>query len=651
MQIDVVEIKNFRCIESHEIKIDKITSFIGPNGAGKSTVLRALDWVFNGAKESLSASDFIGAPKETSGTISVTVTFKDLSERDREILTSRYAPSHASTFALRREWSTTEGDRLSGGSAGFPGFNGVRSLLDGPAQPVKDKYIELREQLASEGIDLPAAATKPKIATALSDWEAAHEELLVPQFVTDTQLFGFAGQGELSRIFSYVFVDADLRATDEAEDSSKTILGKLLSRALDRTAADSALESLAEEVTRAHDAINAEHLGPELKTISDRLTDGISRFTSGRKLILRPQGSLYAPPKAKVDVRILDQIVETSLSNQGHGFQRAALVASLQVLADYSADTSEDSVLFLAIEEPELFQHPTQARAFASVLRRLATENDRGLQIAYATHSLYFVDPFEFHEVRRVTRTPDGTFLVSSTTKDDISLAVSPLMATNWDINSQWSKLILLDLKEALFASAVVLCEGADDAAVLQGASTHISDFDVHGVTTTAVRGKTDLFLAEAVLTAFGIPTLTVWDNDSGMDERIRRKLLRKLEASGDKRALTDSEIAEAAKAKEDNAGKFNDKILAYFGVQITERYPVGLVTSRLFAVDDTLESMLTADWPELFEARRAVISSGDGVEQDKHEATYRLAAQHCEVAPRGAIVDIVRAAKALAQG
>ncbi|MFT2750290.1 ATP-dependent nuclease [Clavibacter sp. Sh2036] len=651
MQIDSVDIRNFRCIESHMIRLDKITSFIGPNGAGKSTVLRALDWVFNGTKDSLSPSDFTGAPKESSGTISITVTFKDLTARDRSILTERYAPSHASTFALRREWSAVSGDRLSGASAGYPEFAPIKELLDGPANTVKEKYNEIKTQLAEQGVELPTAATKPKIVTALNEWEAAHQDQLVPQFVTDTQLFGFAGQGELSKIFTYVFVDADLRATDETEDSSKTILGKLLSRALDRTAADTALAALADEVTEAHDKINAEHLGPKLKDISAKLTEGINRFTAGRKLVLRPQGSLYSPPKAKVDVRILDQLVETSLANQGHGFQRAALVASLQVLADYSAGAAEDSVLFLAIEEPELFQHPTQARAFASVLRRLAADSAQRLQIAYATHSLYFVDPFEFHEVRRVTRASDGNFMVSSTTKDAISRAVSPVMATTWDVNSQWSKLILLDLKEALFASAVVLCEGADDAAVLQGASYHIDDFDVNGVTTTAVRGKTDLFLAESVLSAFSIPTLTIWDNDSNTDKRVEARLIKALRDKGDPRELNSSEKAAAAKAKEDNAGKFNDKLLSYFGVTTGERYPVGLLSPHLFAVDDTLESMLTKDWPELFDARKAVIASGNGVDHEKHEATYRLAAQSCTIAPRGDIVDIIQAAKALANG
>jgi putative ATP-dependent endonuclease of OLD family len=649
MLITTVEIENFRCIESHSIEFDKITSFIGPNGAGKSTVLRALDWVFNSAKDALTITDFFGSPKATTGTISVTVHFSHLTSRDRSILTHRYAPPHADTFALKREWSVAGGDRLSGASAGYPAFAPIRKILDGPADPVKALFAEVRGQLAEAGVTLASAASKPAIGRVLDEWEATHPDTLLPTFSSDSQMFGFAGQGELAKVFSYVFVDADLRANVETEDSGKTILGKLLFRALDRSEAETALADLADEVTQKHDAINKKHLGPSLAKISRELTAGIGRFTAGRQLVLRPQGSLYTPPKARVDVRVLDHIVETALANQGHGFQRAALVASLQVLADYSTDSTQESVLFLAIEEPELFQHPTQARAFASVLRRLARDTEHNLQIAYATHSPYFVDPFEFHEVRRVTRTSQGKFSVAAASREVIATLVSTQMSDTWDISSGWSKLILLDLREALFASAVVLCEGADDAAVLQGASAHFGDFDVFGITATAVRGKTDLFLAQAVLAAFDIPTLVVWDNDSRVDERAIERKLQKLIDAGQPRALTPPELAEIANAKGRDAAHFNRKLVAFMNIDLDEDYPIGLISENLFAVDDTLETMLAKDWPAFLTSKRAVIASGEGVDSAKHEATYRLAAQQCTSTPTGALAAILASAEALA--
>lgn len=647
MLIESIHIKNFRCIEDHTVSLDNITSFIGPNGAGKSTVLRALNWVFNGTKESLGTQDVSGTCKDTDPSISVTVKFKDLTTKDREVLTPRYARVGTNSFALKRSWSLNGGDRLEGAAAGFPAFTAVRKLLDGPAEPAKAAYATLRAELEIQGILLEPAKSKVAMDTALSKWEADHTDQLVPIFVSDTQMFGFAGQGELSKIFTYVFVDADLRANDEAEDSNKTILGRILARALDRSDAEKALAELADDVTRQHDKINNEHLGPRLKEISEKLSEQIAKFTPGRSLNLRPQGSLYTPPKARVDVSVTDRDIETRLENQGHGFQRAALVACLQVLAEYARDVDNDSVMFLAIEEPELFQHPNQARAFASVLRQLSDESPETLQIAYATHSLYFINPFHFQEVRRVTRDADSRFVIGSTNRSDIADAISPHMSASWDINSEWSKLILLDLGEALFADAVVLCEGADDAAILDGASRHDGAFDVLGITATSVRGKTSLFLPHAVLKAFGIPTLVVWDNDSNVDVRAAAKKQEKLKRSGDNRELTEQELDEIQKMKEHDAARFNRKLAEYMGVNGSD-YPVGQLGDYLFAVDDTLETMLANDWPELFITRERLLSKGEGYDSPKHEATYRLAAERCHSAPSGALKEILGSARAL---
>ncbi|MER8044718.1 AAA family ATPase [Streptomyces sp. NPDC094032] len=79
---------------------------------------------------------------------------------------------------------------------------------------------------------------------------------------------------------------------------------------------------------------------------------------------------------------IKDGAAETSVSRQVHGFQRALIIAALKYLADRRRPESGTRTLCLAVEEPELFQHPPQARTFAKVLR----------------------DPAGYHQVRRLTR-------------------------------------------------------------------------------------------------------------------------------------------------------------------------------------------------------------------------------------------------------
>jgi putative ATP-dependent endonuclease of OLD family len=638
--IQSVKIENFRSISDQIISFDQVTSFIGPNGAGKSTILRALEWFFNGPKDSLSHFDILGGQESNPLVVRVTVTFSGITAGDRIVLTDRYAPAGTDVFSARREWGLSTPDKLTGSTSAYAPFAGLRALIDGPAGPLSAAYQALSASLAETGVELPAATTKPKIVDAIATWESGRPELLTTQFVADTHMFGFAGQGEIARIFKYVFVDADLRASDESEDSSKTVISKVLGHALNRTGADAALRLLAEDVTTKHNQINTEHLGPELDKISEKLSAGVMQYTTGRTVKLSPRGSEYVPPKSRVDVSVWDHGVQTKMASQGHGFQRALLISSLQILAEYAGTNDHESTLFLAIEEPELFQHPNQARAFASVLRGIA-ESDVSSQVAYATHSPYFVDPVRFEEVRRVTKSSGGAVVVTSTTRERVATAVAGQQAQQWDINSTWSNVILKDLREALFASAVVLCEGPDDAAVLLGASRHTRDFNLHGISVASAGGKTDLFLAHAVLHEFGIPVLTVFDNDSDMRTR---SIERKKRKNGNALDLSETELAAIDASVKSDAVNVNLKICDYFGVSRSE-YPVGELSANLYSVTDTLESVLQSDWPEMLAQMEEVIRLGQGSKKSKHVATYQLAAETCSTAPRGQLAEIIELA------
>jgi predicted ATP-dependent endonuclease of OLD family len=59
-----------------------------------------------------------------------------------------------------------------------------------------------------------------------------------------------------------------------------------------------------------------------------------------------------------------------NLSRFGHGLQRAYLLALLQELSN--SENEGQPTLVLAIEEPELYQHPPQCQHLATILRNLA---------------------------------------------------------------------------------------------------------------------------------------------------------------------------------------------------------------------------------------------------------------------------------------
>src|SRR5690606_7251213 len=88
-----------------------------------------------------------------------------------------------------------------------------------------------------------------------------------------------------------------------------------------------------------------------------------------------------------------------SLSRMGHGLQSSYLLTLLQGLA--ASDAPDAPTLILGCEEPELYQHPPQARHLADVLVELSESNN---QILVTTHSPMFVNGDGFENVCVVRR-------------------------------------------------------------------------------------------------------------------------------------------------------------------------------------------------------------------------------------------------------
>lgn len=613
--------------------MDSLTAFIGPNGAGKSTVLRALDWFFNGDPK-LTEEDIYSGADHSDRRIRVEVNFTDLTDIDREALGQKYAPPGSTSFTAWRTWMDGQ-DKMTGRAKSFPPFEKIRAVSG-----VKGKK-PLWEALRGDepDLDLPKWTTLEAAETAMTVWEQEHPERLEDTESGDTHLFGFNGQSKLSGLFDYVLVTADLRAVEESMEGKKTIIGRILERAIDREGANAAFAELADDVGKRQAEINATHLGEQLAELSTALTNEVSAFTSGRNVKLRATTPDVRPNPATINVAIGDALVETSVDRQGHGFQRALLISALKLLAARGAQGSDGSVICLAIEEPELFQHPSQARVFAKVLRDLSANPADGLQVVYATHSPYFIAPRYFDQVRRVSRRQENPTAHPRVDVRQASLdAVSARLAGHCSdkaIRERWDQVCTRNLAEAFFAEAVVLVEGETDKSILDGIASRPDQrqFEVDGITVAQAQSRQHMCTPHAILAELGIPTLVIFDNDSGRGDRLRAKLA-KNGGSGD------------PAASERSAAQENRLLLRYLG-ETEQDFPVGKVSEYVFAWDDTLEAVLFRDWPAWEQTRLDLVKSGQGVDS-KNAATYALAAQECLDGPTGSLLDAIKMAQAL---
>jgi putative ATP-dependent endonuclease of OLD family len=640
MQIRTVHIRNFRCLEDVEVDFDEVTSFIGPNGAGKSTVLRSLDWFFNGEKGSGLTSDDVFAGAEQGSAVAVTVTFDRLTESDRSALTDKYAPSGASTFSATRTWTAGE-DKTSGVGNVFPPFDAIRAM-----QGKTDRRKAYMELAASQpGLELRPCRTGDEVDAAMLEWETNHPSELTPSDLPSTHFFGFNGKNVLSGIFDFVFVSADLRAGEQSVEGRKTVLGRILERTLQRGALEKAYEDLAEEFGERQEKINADHLDEQLVELGSALSAEVAAFTLGKSVRLTGQTPELKPTSPAIRMAIVDALSETSIDRQGHGFQRALLIGALKLLAERREGDSTGSIITLAIEEPELFQHPTQARVFASVLRSLAADPQAGMQVAYATHSPHFISAAYFDQVRRVTRLSRAGALgrvdIKGASLEEIETDLDSYVSTD-ALRARWDQVCTANLAEALFSDAVVLVEGTTDKAIIEGAARRVgpNPLEHFGIAVADAGSKSSLFIPHAILKRLGIPSMVVFDNDSGSGQRAAAKYYNPPKSSEDLAQLKIDEIAQQAAA--------NVKLLRYFG-QMPQNFPSGAVTDTLFAMNDNLEEVLKVEWPDWERTRVDIVLSGRGAPK-KNAATYRLASSESTDMPGASVEAIIRLARSLTQ-
>ena len=609
MKIQSVRIRNFRTLKDVTIPFDSVTTFIGPNGAGKSTVLRALDWYFNGKPGSLTEKDCsFGATAEA---IEVQVTFSDLTEKDSEAL-GKYAPEGVTTFTAWKRRSPDGSDVLSANAKGFPDFNAIKAASGAASK--KELYSKLRVDRPDLG--LPSATTATAIEQAMTTWESSNTDQLVdaPEAL-QTNFFGFNSGGKMSGLFDFVLVTADLRASEESIDGKSSIIGRILERSVDRAAADEEIAKIVEESRAKQQQVYEEKFKAQLDAITTQLNEVVTSYSPGRAVTVAPAEVELKAPRTTFEVAVLDGTTETAVERQGHGFQRTILISALQLLAQ-SGSASAEGVICLAIEEPELFQHPIQAQTFAKVLRSLAEDTGKRIQVTYATHSPYFLEARHFDQVRRLTRSSEDTPVVTVhlATVDDVKAKLNGVLSAD-TVDRQLDGVVVNQLAVALFAHRAFIVEGTTESSVFYGIGdkTSIGSLEAAGVSIVPVGGKTSIPLVHAILTSIGIPVYALFDADGGFEARAK--------ANGKAQDKIDAERKTHVAA--------NRAVLKYFG-RTEEDFPSATVADEVAIFEDHLEAFLSTDWPEWVTACDDVEAAA-GISLAKNQLAYRTATLKAE--------------------
>ena len=525
MKLSKLSVRNFRSLKSIDLDFGDYTCLVGANGTGKSSVLKALNLFFCGKPDgpnSLSGvteEDFY--QRNVADPIQVELTFTNLSQEAKRDF-SHYVRSDELRVVAEIKFDPMGGSfELS-----QHGFRLAKREFVIFFEKVKEgaRVDDLRtiyQQLRKDFPDLPSASTKVAMQSALEAYVSANPDECEVVRSSD-KFYGVSrGVDKLEKYVQWVFVPAVKDAVQEGAESKSTAIGDLLQRTVRaQLSFDDDIEELR---ARARDGYREilKSRQPELEEISRRLD-------SRMKIWANPQASLRLSWTEDRDrsIRIGDPFAEAvamegsfvgGLGNFGHGFQRSFLLAVLQELVNVNELGPR---LLFACEEPEIYQHPPQARYMASVLRDLAEEN---CQVFIATHSPTFVPAANPEAVKmcRIDRVKSESSISATSVEaisDESARAygfVKPASAVG--ISAKIHAALQSSISELFFAERVVLVEGQEDRAFLEAYLQLLgieNDFRQVGGHIVVCFGKSAIARPLIICRKLQIPVAAIFDAD-----------------------------------------------------------------------------------------------------------------------------------------
>ena len=531
----------FRSIVDETLECTQLTALLGPNGCGKSSFLRALD-LFYSPRPRFTADDFYAG--DTSKSIEIEITFTALTLEEQERFRDYLGPEG---LRVVRVFSLCDGkptDKCYGYRAQNPDFSIIGMAASAAEQKVL--YQQLRQD--EKYTQLPSWTNKANALACLEEWEREHLDCCTSARDNgDFFCFNKGDTGDLTQFTCCIFIPAVRDAATDATEGKGAAITELMDVLVRNALANrDDIKNLKAEFQQSYNAIfNRESL-PEMTELETRLTQTLMDYVPGARvtLSLRTNNSVDIP-MPKVDVQLTEDGYLSDITRKGHGFQRGFILTVLQHLAiaqpltapaqkaSEAADGNQQlSTLILAIEEPELYQHPARQRHFANVLSKLADGSVNGValqtQVLYCTHSPLFVSIDRFDNLRLLRKAPSSEAntpkmtTVKYTTLDRVADilwkangSTQPLY-TGSSLRPRLHSLMTPWMNEGFFAGVVVLVEGEDDRAAIQAVATLLNyDLESQGISVIPCDGKMNLDRPAAIFRSLEIPTYVIWDSDS----------------------------------------------------------------------------------------------------------------------------------------
>ena len=540
MLLKTIRVSNFRCLKDIALNVDKLTVLIGPNGSGKSSLVRAIE-IFYSPNANYDDTDFYDSTRE----ISIILTFSDLSPEERELFKHYVQGDDLTVEKLMSPPPNIGTQKYYGRRLKNPEFDGFRQAT---GSGLRQEYEKMREKYPS----LPTYSNRETAEQSLKQWELSNSAEC-QSARDDGQFFGFkpVGEAHLEKFTRLIAIPAVRDAALDVAEARGTPISQIKDLLIERELSGKQEYTDLQNETKESVA----RILPDLRDLSGRLTKFLQTYVPDSQVELKWERSdSFDLPIPTVNTAIMEDEHYSPVPKTGHGLQRAFIMAMLQYLAttqttaaqtESNATTGATTIpnLMIAIEEPELYQHPDRQRHIAKTLLSLSTGGTSGvvqrIQVVYSTHSPLFVDLERFEQIRICGKVFGESGKAkhtrfSNTTFDTIAGALQQVRShgtyTESSIKPHLRVLMTPWFNEGFFADLVVLVEGITDrACILALALAMGHDLESRGIAVIPYNSKNSLDYAALIFKNLEIPIYAIWDGDSPKNESIQgnRLLLR----------------------------------------------------------------------------------------------------------------------------
>lgn len=471
--IDTVRVAGFRGIKNLEITLPRVTVMIGPNNSGKTTLLKAMQLALGDYSRFMCEED-IHIETEVKSEKVILVDLRIVPVNDQGDRTS----------AFSEDWAAEFGDK-------------IKAEADG------HQFVALRTRCMPNAIKGGFDTNR----STLERWP--DYAMWTTEKVQETRL--------TTRLDSLPFIAIEAQRDIHQELHERTsFIGRILSGISYDSSEVKALEDLIKE-------LNDQAVGKseDLKSLKEHLEHLNRSFQGAGNAEITPFPKKIRDLSKNFSIHF-GETSDSSFSMEYHGMGTRSWASLLTVKAfiDLLTAKHEQEVKpcfpILAVEEPEAHLHPNAQK---TLYRQLA---DSKGQVIISTHSPYLAAMADVMDIRSLVRTATGiknhrfSYSVSQGEKNILS------------------REILSKRGEALFAKALLLCEGVTEEQVLPAMFEIYFKEPFHelGISCVSVGGKNySPFIKLAC--SFGIPVCVISDNDGTTKNEVEAQLRRLKKATG----------------------------------------------------------------------------------------------------------------------